>query len=77
MLSNATNQPKSTVEIGYMCPRGLTYQKDIATSAREAMLRTVCTRAQVQGLKECGIRIRGDEDQSLVSSEEVWTNPVI
>ena len=24
MLSNDTNQPKSTVELGYMCPRGLT-----------------------------------------------------
>ena len=24
MLSNATNQPQSTVELGYMCPRGLT-----------------------------------------------------
>ena len=24
MLSNATHQPKSTVELGYMCPRGLT-----------------------------------------------------
>ena len=24
MLPNATNQPKSTVELGYMCPRGLT-----------------------------------------------------
>ena len=24
MLSSATNQPKSTVELGYMCPRGLT-----------------------------------------------------
>ena len=24
MLSNAKNQPKSTVELGYMCPRGLT-----------------------------------------------------
>ena len=24
MLSNATNPPKSTVELGYMCPRGLT-----------------------------------------------------
>ena len=23
MLSNATNQSKSTVELGYMCPRGL------------------------------------------------------
>ena len=23
MLSNATNQPKSTVELGNMCPRGL------------------------------------------------------
>ena len=27
MLSNATNQPKSTVELGYMCPRGLSGQK--------------------------------------------------
>ena len=24
MLSNTTNQPKSTVELAYMCPRGLT-----------------------------------------------------
>ena len=24
MLLNATNQPQSTVELGYMCPRGLT-----------------------------------------------------
>ena len=24
MVSNATNQPKSTVEFGFMCPRGLT-----------------------------------------------------
>ena len=24
MLPNATNQPKSTIELGYMCPRGLT-----------------------------------------------------
>ena len=23
MLSNAINQPKSNVELGYMCPRGL------------------------------------------------------
>ena len=23
MLPNATNQPKSIVELGYMCPRGL------------------------------------------------------
>ena len=23
MLSNATHQPKSIIEIGYMCPRGL------------------------------------------------------
>ena len=23
MPSNATNQPKSTVKLGYMCPRGL------------------------------------------------------
>ena len=27
MLSNATNQPKTTVELGYMCPRGPPPQK--------------------------------------------------
>ena len=27
MLSNATNQPKSTVELGYICPRGLTLRR--------------------------------------------------
>ena len=29
MLSNATNQPKSTVELGYMCPRGLSGQSAV------------------------------------------------
>ena len=28
MLSNATNQPKSTVELGYLCPRGLSDPND-------------------------------------------------
>ena len=39
MLSNATNQPKSTVELGYMCPRGLTepYNK-IAFSLYSSLL---------------------------------------
>ena len=36
----------------------------------------VWKRAQVQGLKESRLTIRGDEDQGLVSSEEVWTSPV-
>ena len=27
MLSNATNQPKSTVELGYMCPDSLVHQQ--------------------------------------------------
>ena len=34
-------------------------------------------RAQVQWLKESRLTIRGNEDQSRVSSEEVWTSPVI
>ena len=32
----------------------------------------VWKRAQVQGLKKSRLTIRGDEDRSLVSSEEVW-----
>ena len=36
----------------------------------------VLKRAQVQGLKESRLTIRGDEDQDLVSSEEVGRSPV-
>ena len=35
------------------------------------MLRAVCTRAQVQRLKESRLTIRGDGDQDPVASEEV------
>ena len=50
MLSNATNQPKSTVELGYICPRGLTgppavtltkelkYKKETSTKMRSKFL---------------------------------------
>ena len=57
------------------------------------MLRTVCTQAQVQGLKETRLTFRWnkegeeyedqrqrtgeDEDQGSVSSEEAWASPVI
>ena len=40
------------------------------------MLRANCTRAQVQRLKEFLLTITEDEDQGLVSSEEVWTSPL-
>ena len=51
------------------------YQKYIKTSARVAML---CPSGrEVQGIKESRLTIRGDEDRGLVSSDEVWTNPVI
>ena len=46
------------------------YQKYIKTSARlEAS-----SAPRTDGVR---ISIRGDEDQGLVSSEEVWTSPVM
>ena len=50
----------------------------IMTSAREGYDPPVWKkRAQVKGLKESRITITGDEDQGLVSSEVIWTSPVI
>ena len=45
------------------------------TYARVGSALPVWKRAQVKGLKESRLSIRGDEDQGLVSSEEVWTSP--
>ena len=53
------------------------YQKYIKTSTREGYAPPVWKRAQVQGLKEFRQTIRGDEDRGIVSSEEVWTSPVM
>ena len=47
------------------------YQKYIKTSAREGYAPPVWKRAQVQGLKESRLIIRGDKDRGLVSSEEL------
>ena len=33
MLSDATNQPRSTVDFGYMCPRGLSGSVCVFSSA--------------------------------------------
>ena len=35
MFSNVTNQPKSTEELGYMCPRGLTGQLEVTRTQKE------------------------------------------
>ena len=53
------------------------YQKYIKTPARVDYAPPVLTRAQVQGLEESRLIIRGHKDQGLVSSEKVWTSPVI
>ena len=42
----------------------------------KSMLLAVCTPAQVQALKESQLKIRGDGDQGIVSSEELSTSPV-
>ena len=47
------------------------YQKYIKASARVGYAPPVWKRAQVQGLKESRLTIRGDEDQGHVSSAEV------
>ena len=47
------------------------YHKYIKTSAREGYAPPVCKRAQVRGLKESRLTIRGNEDQGIVSCEEV------
>ena len=49
----------------------IVYQKYIGTSIKVAVLRTVCTRAQVQRLKESRQIISGDGDPDPVVSEEV------
>ena len=51
--------------------------KNIKTSARVGYTPPVLKRALVQGLKEFRLTFRGDEDRGLVSSEMVWTSPVI
>ena len=49
----------------------------IKTSARVGYAPPIWKRFQVQGLKESRVIFRGDKDRGLVSSEEVWTSPVI
>ena len=54
------------------------YIKNIKTSATVGYAPPVWKRAQVQGLKESRLTIRGDgDDQGIVSSKEVWTRSVI
>ena len=50
------------------------YKKYIKTSVRAGYAPSVWKRAHAKGVPT---RIKRDEDQGLVSSEEVWTNPVI
>ena len=52
MLSNATNQPKSTVELGYMCPWGLLGPPDYYTEEIHKMtsLQLYCGYINIQGL---------------------------
>ena len=53
------------------------YQQYMKTSARVGYAPPVWKLAQVQELKESQITIGTDEDQVLVSSDEVWPSPVI
>ena len=53
------------------------YQKYIKAFTGVDYAPPVWKRAQAQGLKESRLTIRGDEDQGLVSSKELWTSPVI
>ena len=51
--------------------------KYIKTSARVGDAPPVWKRAQIQGLKESRLTLRGDGDQDLAFSEDVLTSPVI
>ena len=52
-------------------------KNSINKSARVGYAPPVWKQAQVQGLKESRLTIRGDEDQGLVSSEGVRASLVI
>ena len=39
------------------------------------MLRQILNRAQVKGLKESRLTMRGDGDRDPIFSEDVWTRP--
>ena len=54
----------------------IVYQKYINTSARVGYAPPTWKRAQVKGMRESRLTIRGDEDQGLVFFEEVGTSPV-
>ena len=53
------------------------YQKYITTSVREGYAPPVWKWAQVQGIKEHRLTIKGGEDWGIVSSEEVYTSLVV
>ena len=53
------------------------YQKYIKKSVREGYTPPVSKWTQVQGMNESRSKLRWDFDQGLVSSEEIWTSPVI
>ena len=44
MLSNDTNQPKSTVELGYMCSRGLSGPPAVTTHQVVEILKETSTK---------------------------------
>ena len=55
----------------------IVYQKYPVVSMRLGRAPPVWKRSHVQKLNDSRLTIRGDEDQDLVASDDVWTRPVI
>ena len=76
MLSNATNQPKSTVELGYMCPRGLSGPPAVALTKyvkyRKRLLLRYIHHFKSDLINNMDhMRISGNEPSSVILSQRM------
>ena len=67
MLSNATNQPKKTVELSYMCPRGL--MGPLAVTLTKLLLRCIHHFKSDLINNIDHMRISGTEPSSVILSQ--------
>ena len=74
MPSNATNEPKSTVEIGYMCPRGLSGPPAVTLTKYSKYKKTLLLRCTHHFDSDLNynldhMRISGTEPSSVILSQ--------
>ena len=75
MLSNATNQPKSTVELGYMCPRRVTGSQAVTLTKllkykQRLLLRCINHFKSNKSNNMDHMRILGTEPSSMILSQK-------